>query len=548
METIPSLFESAAARFADRVAVISASEVWSYAELERRVRGLAARMLASGVRAGDRVAVLDGNTPFFLAAYFAAPVVGAVLQPLNHRLSAAELAEILRDAETRLVFAAAEFRTKVPEAEVLATELPVDDDALLDPVDVAPADLAQLYYTSGTTGRPKGVMLTHRNVCAHAACAVRELGLVADDRWGHFAPMFHLADAWASFAITSVGGVHVMAPRFSPEEALGLVERERVTITNLVPTMLTDMVASPRARDFDPSSLRMILSGGAPITPALVRRIARVFRCEYVQTYGMTETSPYLTLSVLHDHLRSLPEGERLRYAARTGRPFGAVELEVVDESGARVPADDRSVGEIRVRGETVSPGYWRQPEETAAAFKGGWLYTGDLAVVDAEGYVDIVDRKEGHDSDRRGERVLDRGRAGPRRTPSGARRGGLRRSRRALGRGRARRGRARGRGARLGAGADRLLPLAHRNLQGAAPGGLPPRPCRGPARGRSRRPACARARAEPSIRNRTPGAAVLPLARIRHELPRHLGPTGLLRRPLGPWRHFADTGILGDP
>jgi acyl-CoA synthetase (AMP-forming)/AMP-acid ligase II len=238
-------------------------------------------------------------------------------------------------------------------------------------------------------------MLTHRNVCTHARWAVRELGLTDRDRWGHFAPMFHLADAWATFAVTAVGGVHVMEPRFTAEAALEAIERERVTLTNLVPTMLTAMVASPRSAGFDPSSLRMVLSGGAPITPALVRRIVEVFRCEYVQTYGMTETSPYLTVSLLGEHLRGLPEAERLRFAARTGRPFGEIELEVVDGSGARVPADDRTVGEIRVRGATVSPGYWQRPEETAAAHRGGWLYTGDLAVVDGEGYVDIVDRKK---------------------------------------------------------------------------------------------------------------------------------------------------------
>jgi acyl-CoA synthetase (AMP-forming)/AMP-acid ligase II len=323
-----------------------------------------------------------------------------VLVPINWRLAAGEVAEILADAGAHVVAAGAEFRglvEGVPGVCVMPAELDAGGVTTADPpaARVGPDDLAQLYYTSGTTGRPKGVMLTHRNVCTHARWAIRELGLTGRDRWGHFAPMFHLADAWATFAVTAVGGVHVMEPRFTAEGALGTIERERVTITNLVPTMLTAMVASPRAAGFDPSSLRMVLSGGAPITPALVRRIVGVFRCEYVQTYGMTETSPYLTVSLLREHLRALPEADRLRVAARTGRPFGEIELEVVDASGARVAADDRTVGEIRVRGATVSPGYWKRPDETAAAHRGGWLYTGDLAVVDAEGYVDIVDRRK---------------------------------------------------------------------------------------------------------------------------------------------------------
>jgi acyl-CoA synthetase (AMP-forming)/AMP-acid ligase II len=139
----------------------------------------------------------------------------------------------------------------------------------------------------------------------------------------------------------------------------------------------------------------MLLSGGAPIAPELVREVIATFRCEYVQTYGMTETSPYLTLSLLRGHLRSLPLREQLAYRCKTGRAFSKIELEVVDELGRSVAADERTVGEIRVRGPTVAPGYWKRPAETAAAFHDGWLKTGDLAVIDREGYVTIVDRKK---------------------------------------------------------------------------------------------------------------------------------------------------------
>jgi fatty-acyl-CoA synthase len=403
METVWSLFEEAVARFGPRPAAVEGATRLTYAELDTHVRGLARALQEAGIRAGDRVAVLEANTIPFLAAYFAAPAIGATLVPLNTRLAPRELAEILADAEARVLLSSRAFAATLsaldglgpPRATLLFEAIDARADAAPRLHPPAPGDLAQLYYTSGTTGRAKGVMLSHANVCVHARTAADELGLGPADRWGHFAPMFHLADAWASFAITAVGGLHVLAPRFEPGAALELVEREHITITNLVPTMLARLVDDPLARTFDPTSLRRILSGGAPIAPALVARIMQVFRCEYVQTYGMTETSPYLTLSLLHPHLQRLPPDEQLRYRARTGRPFGCVELEVVDDAGRPVPPDDRSVGEIRVRGPTVTQGYWRRPAETAAAIRDGWLYTGDLAVIDAEGYVNIVDRKK---------------------------------------------------------------------------------------------------------------------------------------------------------
>ncbi|TAJ16386.1 MAG: hypothetical protein EPO68_11180, partial [Planctomycetota bacterium] len=265
-----------------------------------------------------------------------------------------------------------------------------------EPARVAATDVAHLYYTSGTTGRPKGVMLTHGNVTTHALAAIAELGIASTDTWGHFAPLFHLADAWATFAFTQVGARHVLVPRFEPELALAAIASSRVTITNLVPAMLNLMVRHPRLAEHDLSSMRAILSGGAPIAPEVVRAVSAAFGCEYVQTYGMTETSPYLTLSLLSPKLRALPPDEQLAWRAKTGRPFLTVELEVRGENGAPVPPDGTSVGEICVRGPTVTPGYWRDEEATRAAFdERGFLRTGDLAVLDAEGFVNIVDRKK---------------------------------------------------------------------------------------------------------------------------------------------------------
>jgi len=264
-----------------------------------------------------------------------------------------------------------------------------------EPEPARPEDTAHLYYTSGTTGRAKGVMLTHDNVCTHALAAVAELRLTATDRWAHIAPMFHLADAWAVFAITHTAGAHCFLPKFTARTSLDLLADQRITITNLVPTMLSLMVAEPdaEARDY---ALRAMLSGGAPIAEETVHRILQTFDCDYVQTYGMTETSPYLTLSLLSEELRQLPADQQLRIKCRTGRPFRGVELRVIGEDGREVARDDQAVGEIRVPGQTVTPGYWRNPQATAAAFDDeGFLRTGDLATIDAHGYVNIKDRKK---------------------------------------------------------------------------------------------------------------------------------------------------------
>jgi fatty-acyl-CoA synthase len=397
-----TILARAAEQHGTRPAVVEGGRTRSYAELAARVSARAAEWRAQGLAPGERVAILDWNTGTFLESYFAAAHAGAILCPLNHRLALPELLEILRDAQVRLLVAARAFEGVAAEllrsAETLRHVLWSEDEPApgdAPPAPVAPDDVAQLYYTSGTTGRSKGVVLTHRNVATHAQWAVDELGLGPDDRWGHFAPMFHLADAWATFALTWVGGRHVMQPRFEAEETIATIERERVTLTNLIPTMLKRLVESPQACRGRFASLRLVLSGGAPIAPTLVRQVLDVLGCEYAQTYGMTETSPYLTLGLLPEALRRLPPEELLRLRARTGRPFGEIELEVVDAQDRRVPADDRTVGEIRVRGATVTPGYWNRPEETARALRGGWLYTGDLAVVDAHGFVNIVDRRK---------------------------------------------------------------------------------------------------------------------------------------------------------
>jgi acyl-CoA synthetase (AMP-forming)/AMP-acid ligase II len=405
--------------YPDKTAVVDGDRSFTYTRIYERVAALARFFQRQGIKPGDRISILDVNSHQYLETYYAAAGIGAILNPLNYRLAPKEVAYILKDSESRWLLANTQFADQVqglfnentplkgiiwigdpapvPDRTAVHTyENAIDSNrGPFEPVPVRDEDIAHLYYTSGTTGRPKGVMLTHKNVCLHALGTIAELKLVDSDIWGHIAPMFHLADAWATFAFTWVGACHVMVGQFEPETVMSTIQNQRITLSNLIPTMLNLMIKHPRVGDYDFSSLRVILSGGAPIAPQVVRSIMESFGCDYIQTYGMTETSPYLTFSILKQHLFDLPPEDQLKYKSKTGRPFMGVDLKVVDENANPVAPDEQHVGEIWVRGDTVTPGYWNLPEESEKAFTGGWLRTGDLAVVDSEGYVNIVDRKK---------------------------------------------------------------------------------------------------------------------------------------------------------
>ncbi|MGD2100167.1 MAG: long-chain-fatty-acid--CoA ligase [Desulfobacterales bacterium] len=405
--------------YPQKIGVADGDRSYTYRQVGERVAGLARYFQKQRIQPEDRISVLEVNSHAYLETYYAAAAIGAILNPLNYRLAAREIAYILNDAGSRWLIAATRFadvvngvlKEGVPLEGIVWIGDPPDasfpiqchryEDAIsnrvgyFEPVPVDENQVAHLYYTSGTTGRAKGVMLTHKNVCSHALGTIAELKLLDTDVWGHIAPMFHLADAWATFAITWIGAQHVMVAQFEAEAVMTTIERQQITLSNLIPTMLNLMIKHPRVAEYDFSSLREILSGGAPIAPELVKSIMQTLGCDYIQTYGMTETSPYLTFSILKAHLRALPPDAQLKYKSKTGRPAIGVDLKVVDDQGVTITADEQQVGEIWVKGDTITPGYWNRPEETASAFSDGWLRTGDLATLDSEGYVNIVDRKK---------------------------------------------------------------------------------------------------------------------------------------------------------
>lgn len=424
----------------EKMAVICGDTRLTYSQLKDRVDRLARGFSSLGMQKNERIAILHKNCHCFLETYFASAKIGAVLVPMNYRLSVKDFIYILENSQAKILVAQPDlvpfldksdhvlsFLEKIiltrssadtayehhdhPQSLQNTVKRCLDYEALVESLSeegpeessqdetgkelVHDADIAQIYYTSGTTGRPKGVILTHGNNRIHAENAKEELDLTSEDRWLHVSPMFHLADAWAVWAITKVGATHVLAPAFDPDLVLNAIERHSVTLSNFIPTMLNIMVHHPGVRGFDYSSLRLILSGGAPIAKEVVRKVIETFGCDYIQTYGLTETSPFLTMSILTEDMKKLPFEERLKYMVTTGRPFLGVQLKVVREDGTEVSPDGQEVGEILAKGDTITPGYWRMPEETSQRIVDGWLHTKDLAAVCSEGYVTIVDRKD---------------------------------------------------------------------------------------------------------------------------------------------------------
>lgn len=407
--------------YADKLAVIDGTTRLTYAETGKRIAAVAEQLGRLGIRQGDVVAVASPNCHEYLEIYYACGVAGIVLSPLNYRLAGREIATILEDSGSRVLLVHTDFAALVPDVvsgsqcierviwfgsgERPKITVPAHEyedlakDGELSFFNTIPYmkadDLAHLYYTSGTTGLPKGVMLTQGNVSFNSLAVIADLSIGEADVWLHAAPLFHLADAWATFALTWIGGTHVFIPYFNAIKALEIIEKERVSMTVLVPTMLNAMLNEYGHMDKKPdsSSWRMVITGGSPIAPDMVRRAVHTFGCEYVQLYGMTETSPFLTLSKPTQAQLELSPEDQLTVRAKTGRGYIGAEVRVVREDGTDVDNADVEVGQIVARGPTIFAGYWKQPEATAQTIKNGWIQTGDLATIDKDGYINIVDR-----------------------------------------------------------------------------------------------------------------------------------------------------------
>ncbi len=402
--------------FGSKVGVVDGAKRFSYADFAQRVDRLSGALRTLGVGPGDVVSFLSFNTHQLLEGYFAVPQLGAILNPLNIRLFPTELAYILNHAQAKVLCF---HRELLPLVEAMRphlqgerrfvvlegdpAELPfeaVEYETLLEGAQPYRADLmavdenapCELFYTSGTTALPKGVLLTHRTLAIHAYAMAVTVSFTEAEVWMHVVPMYH-ANGWGSpQAITLVGGRHVMLRKFDPETYLRLVEQERVTFTGGAPTIFTAIANSPAVGKYDTSSLRMVISGGAPVPEALLAAIEEKLGCRLYQAYGLTETAPLLTVANPKSELATTDERRRAMQGT-TGLPAVGVELRVVDPEGHDVPRDGQSVGEIVARSNHVMLGYFKDPAATEAVIRDGWFHTGDLATRDAEGYVQIVDR-----------------------------------------------------------------------------------------------------------------------------------------------------------
>ena len=411
-------------RYAPEREIVSGAYRYDYRRLNERIARLANVLIAAGIGAGDTVAVMDWDSHRYLEAYFAVPMIGAVLHHINVRLSVEQIGYTMRHAEDKLVLVHDDF---LPIVEPLADQLPsvqgyiqLSDaaapgrtpfatfgeyeallaaaDARYDFPDFDDNSVATTFYTTGTTGNPKGVYFSHRQLVLHTLNTATALAayegvplLRSEDVYMPMTPMFHV-HAWGIPYVATLLGVKQVYPgRYEPNRLVRLYREEEVTFSHGVPTVLQMILNSDEAETTDLSRWKLMTGGAAP-TEALVRKMAeRGIR--FYTGYGMSETCPILTITHLSPEQARLPMDEQVALRMRTGMPLPLVQLRLVDEAGNEVARDDVSVGEVQVRTPWLTQGYLREPEKGAELWQGGWLHTGDVASVNDEGVIQIRDR-----------------------------------------------------------------------------------------------------------------------------------------------------------
>jgi acyl-CoA synthetase (AMP-forming)/AMP-acid ligase II len=402
---VPDILKYTAARLPDKPALVEGDQVLTYAQTLARVKALAARLEKMGVGPGDRVALLFPNCIEFGLSYFAALSLGAVVVPLNNRLAPKEFTYIVNDsgAETLLLGyqfweAWLEFKDSLQKNPrlIYAGDEPkpgAEDFSELSSPGPEPGrgpnlDLdspACVMYTSGTTGLPKGAVMSHGNFFANARNCGAHLNYKEGDTTLIVVPMFHVTGLNSQLvAFFYVGGTCAIMRAYNTAEMIKLVEKHRVSVMFNVPTMYVLMLVNAELQKTDLTTLRLCAYGGAPMDPETIVALQQRLGVDLYNAYGLTETSSLTTV---------LPACDALRKAGSVGLPVSGVQLRVVDEAGRRVSTD--APGELLVKGPNVVTKYWNKPEATAANIRDGWLHTGDVARIDAEGFVYIADRKK---------------------------------------------------------------------------------------------------------------------------------------------------------
>jgi long-chain acyl-CoA synthetase len=383
------LTDSAARRGAATALKLDDVEV-SYATLDGASAHVAGLLKARGVEPGDRVGVMLPNVPYFAVCYYGILRAGAIVVPMNVLLKGREVAFYCSDPESKVMFAWGDFAEAAEAGAAQAgTECilvkPGEFEQIVgaaapetEVVDRAEDDTAVILYTSGTTGQPKGAELTHANLRRNVEIAAGLFGLGEDGVTLGALPLFHSFGQTCGLNATIFsGGCLTLIPRFDPAKALEIIQRDRVSVFEGVPTMYGAMLNVPDAGSYDTSSLQVCASGGAAMPVEIMRGFEEQFGCKVLEGYGLSETSP----------VASFNHPDRERKPGSIGTPIEGVEMKLADEEGG--------VGEIAIRGHNVMKGYWRKPDATAEVMRDGWFHTGDLAQVDEAGYFFIVDRKK---------------------------------------------------------------------------------------------------------------------------------------------------------
>ncbi len=392
-----------------KIATINGDRERTWSQLKDRISRFAGALKSNGVKEGDRVAILALNSDRYFEYYFGVPWSGACVVPLNIRWSAPENAYSLKDAGAEVLVVDDAFAKMVPALKAqgvpLKTVIFIGDgelpegmlsyEKLIEEHPPAPDagrgndDLAGIYYTGGTTGFPKGVMLTHSNMWASAISLVSLIGLEEDNRILHAAPMFHLADGAMTQGGVLAGSTHVFIPMFTPAGTIQAIGEKKSTHALLVPVMIQMIINDPTVKDADMSSLEFVLYGASPIAESVLIQAMETFSsAAFAQGYGQTELAPLATMLGTKYHTTEGPFAGKLKSA---GQAIPCVEIRIVGEDGAELPAG--GIGEITVKGPNAMVGYWNKPEETAVSLRNGWVHTGDAGYMDDEGFIFLVDR-----------------------------------------------------------------------------------------------------------------------------------------------------------
>lgn len=406
---ISSIIRRAAQINPNGIATIFKDRQQSWSQLLDRVSRLAGALQQIGMKPGDRVALLSLNSDRFIEYYFAVVWGGGAMMPMNIRWAAAECAYALNDAGAEILLVDEAFKdmattlqADVPELKTVVYcgdgEVPADTlnyetlISITDPVQDAGRsgdDLAGVFYTGGTTGFPKGVMLSHTNLYVGAVSNAHEISLQDGAVYLHAAPMFHIADLLWFPALTLVAGTHVVIPMFTPDATLAAIEQHRPSHVLLVPVMLQMVLQSDALATSDVTSLEYIAYGASPITEGVLREaFEKIPNASFVQAFGQTELSPVATFLPADYHTFDGPKAGKLRSAGRATR---VCEIRIVSESGEDVSQGD--VGQIAVKGPITMLGYWNKPDVTADTIIDGWVMTGDAGYMDEDGFVFLMDR-----------------------------------------------------------------------------------------------------------------------------------------------------------